>query len=175
MAIEIIPKKVKAKLPVVNILFYLSLILLIISVLGYFILGYFQKNSARTLQNIENIISQKETPEVKALEKRIFGYQKKIEIVDSLLTSHQLSRNFFSFLENLSYPKIFFSKLNLDVGKLQASISGQAESFESLGQQLSIFRRGEFVKDVNLTEVSIGKEGEIKFSIELSFDSQMFK
>ncbi len=175
MPIEIIPKKVEAKLPVVNILSYLSLILLIISVLGYFILGYFQKNSARTLQNIEDIISQKETPEVKVLEKRVFGYQKKIEIVSSLLTSHKVSRNFFSFLESFSYPKIFFSKLDLNVGKLQASVSGQTETFESLGQQLLIFRRGEFVKDVNLTEVSIGKEGEVKFTIELSFNPQLFK
>lgn len=175
MAIEIIPKKVEAKLPIVNILFYVFLILLIISVLSYFILGYFQKKSARTLENIEDIISQKETPEVKALEKRIFGYQKKIEMIDSLLTSHQLSRNFFTFLENLSSPKIFFSKLDLNVEKLEASLSGQAESFEGLGQQLLIFRKGEFIKDVNLTKVSIGKEGEIEFTIELSFDPQLFK
>ena len=175
MAIEIIPKKIEAKLPVVNILLYLSLILLIISVLSYFILGYFQKNSARTLQNIENVISQKETPEAKALEKKIFGYQKKIEMVDSLLTSHQLSRNFFTLLENLSYPKIFFSKLDLNVEKLQVSLSGQAESFEALGQQILIFRRGEFIKDINLTKVSIGKEGEIEFNIELSFDPALFQ
>jgi len=175
MAIEIIPKKIEAKLPAVNILFNLSLILLIIFVLSYFVLGYFQKKSARTLQNIENIISQEETSEVKALKKKVFGYQEKIEEVASLLTSHQLSRNFFTRFENLSSPKIFFSKLDLDVGKLQASLSGQAENFEALGQQLSIFKKGEFIKDVNLTKVSIGKEGEIEFTVELSFDPQMFK
>jgi len=174
MAIEIIPKKTEAKLPAVNILFYLSLILLIIFALSYFVLGYFQKKSAKTLQNIEDIISQKETS-VKALKEKIFGYQEKIEVVASLLTSHQLSRNFFTRLEDLSCPKVFFSNLDLDVGKYQVSLSGQTESFEALGQQLLIFKKGEFIKDVNLTKVSIGKEGEIEFSIELSFDPQMFK
>lgn len=175
MAIEIIPKKTEAKLPAVNILFYLSLILLIIFVLSYFVLGYFQKKSAKTLQNIEDIISQKETSEAKALKKKIFGYQEKIEVVASLLTSHQLSRNFFTRLEDLSCPKVFFSNLDLDVGKSQVSLSGQTESFEALGQQLLIFKKGEFIKDVNLTKVSIGKEGEIEFTIELSFDPQIFK
>lgn len=174
MAIEIIPKKTEAKLPAVNILFYLSLILLIIFALSYFVLGYFQKKSAKTLQDIEDIISQKETS-AKALKEKIFGYQEKIEVVASLLTSHQLSRNFFTRLEDLSCPKVFFSNLDLDVGKSQASLSGQTESFEALGQQLLIFKKGEFIKDVNLTKVSIGKEGEIEFSIELSFDPQMFK
>jgi len=175
MAIEIIPKKTEAKLPAVNILFYLSLILLIIFVLGYFVLGYFQKKSARTLQNIENIIFQKETSEAKALKKKIFGYQEKIEAVASLLTSHRLSRDFFTRLEDLSYPKVFFSNLDLDVGRAQVSLSGQTENFEALGQQLLIFKKGEFIKDVSLTKVSIGKEGEIEFIIELSFDPEMFK
>ena len=175
MAIEIIPKKIEAKLPAVNILFYLSLILLIIFVLSYFVLGYFQKKSARTLQNIQDLISQKETSEAKALKKKIFGYQEKIEAVASLLASHQLSRDFFTRLEDLSYPKVFFSELDLDVGKSQASLSGQTESFEALGQQLLIFRKGEFIKDVNLTKVSIGREGKIEFIIELSFDPKMFK
>ncbi|MCJ7786741.1 hypothetical protein MUP06_00800 [Patescibacteria group bacterium] len=174
MAIEIIPKKTEAKLPAVNILFYLSLILLIIFALSYFVLGYFQKKSAKTLQDIEDIISQKETS-AKALKEKIFGYQEKIEVVASLLTSHQLSRNFFTRLEDLSCPKVFFSNLDLDVGKSQVSLSGQTESFEALGQQLLIFKKGEFIKDVNLTKVSIGKEGEIEFTIELSFDPQIFK
>jgi len=175
MAIEIIPKKAEAKLPATNILFSLSLILLIILVLSYFMVGYFQKRSVNTLQNIENIISQKETAELKALNKKIFGYQEKINMISSLLASHKMSRDFFTRLEDLTSPKVFFSKLDLDTEKDQLSLSGRTESFESLGQQLLIFKKGEFVKSVNLTKTSIGKEGEIEFTIDIYFDSQIFK
>jgi len=175
MAIEIIPKKTEVKLAVADILFNLSLILLVILVLSYFALGYFQKKSAVALKNIENIISQEETSEVGALKKKVFGYQEKIEAVSSLLASHQTSRNFFTRLEDLTLPEVFFSELDLDVGQSRASLSGKTENFESLSQQLSIFRNGEFVKEVNLRKISIGKEGKVEFTIDISFDSQMFK
>ena len=176
MAIEIIPKKIETKLPtLLNILFYFALILLIISLLSLLALFLFQKNSKKILQNIEEKIAEKGTPEERALEGKIILYQKKINDFSDLLNSHQANLKFFTSFEGLTHPKIFFSKVDLKISEGKVILSGTAENFEVLGQQFLIFKKENFIKNINLTKISIGEEGEIDFSLELTFEPEKFK
>lgn len=176
MAIEIIPKKVETKLPtLLNILFYLALILLIISLLSSLALFLFQKNSKKVLQNIEEKLAEKGTPEERALEGKIILYQKKINDFSDLLNSHQSNLKFLTVLESLTHPKIFFSKVDLKIREGKVILAGTAENFEVLGQQFLIFKKENFIKDVSLTKVSISKEGKIDFNLELSLEPEKFK
>jgi len=176
MAIDIIPKRITAKPPILlNVLFYLSLTLLIISILSYFALFLFQKNSQKTLNDLEKKIALKGTPEEKALEAKILLYQDKINNFSDLINSHQLNSNFFNFLESLTHPQIFFSKADLKIREGHVFISGIAENFEVLGQQFLIFKEESFVKNVSLLKASVGKDGKIEFDLDLVFDPAQFK
>lgn len=176
MVIEIIPKKVEARpLSLLNVLFYFSLILLVISIFTSLGLFLFQKNSFKTLQNITAEIDEKGTPEERVAEEKVLLYQKKINDFSNLLNLHQSNLEFFASLENLTHPRVFFSKADLKIGEGRISLSGTAENFEVLGQQFLIFTKENFVKNVNLLQVSIGKEGRIEFVLELSFDPEEFK
>jgi hypothetical protein len=175
MAIEIIPRKA-APMPLwLKILFYTLITLLLVSVLGYFILGHFQKKSLTALQNLEEEISKEKTPQKIAQELEILSYQKKINDFSLLLDHHLLSSKTFSFLEKTSHPRIWFSKINLIPGEALVIISGRAETFSALGQQLQIFKNEAFIKDTTLSKIFLGGKGEIEFTLTLSFDSGFFK
>lgn len=174
MAIEIIPRKA-VPLPLwLKILFYILISLLLAALLSYFILGHFQKKSLTALQNLEEEIRKEKTPQKIALEKEILSYQKKINDFSLVLDHHLLSSKFFGFLEKTSHPRIWFSKINLSPGEHLAVISGRAETFLVLGQQLQILKSEALIKNTNLSKISLGKKGEIEFTLTLSFDPKFF-
>lgn len=173
--IEIIPRPAK-KLPLwQNLLFYFSIILLLITILSYFILGHFLKKSEKALQDLELTLARGKTTEELSLEKEVLSWQKKIEDFSKLIREHTLASNFFLFLEKNCHPKAFFSKVNLKPGANQAVLSGQAENFSVLAQQISILKSKKEIKDLNLSSIIIGKEGKVDFILNLLLEPQLFK
>ncbi|MBZ9571756.1 hypothetical protein KJA15_00220 [Patescibacteria group bacterium] len=176
MAIEIIPKEA-AKLPLwQNILFYLSLILLLTSISGYLVLHYvYYKKAELALDELEIALEKGKTPQQELLKKEILNYQKTIEDFSSLLSAHQISSKFFISLEKICHPKVFFTKVNLNIDEKKGNIFGKTESFQALGQQLLIFKKDEMIKSINLSNVGIGKGGDIEFTLGLSLWPELFK
>jgi len=172
---EIIPRKA-VELPFwLKILFYVLISLLIIVFLGYFILGHFQKKSLASFQNLEAEISGEKTPQKIALEEEILSYQKKIGDFGLILNHHLISSKFFDFLEENTHPKVWFSQISLSPEAGLATLSGHAETFSALGQQIQILKREATLKDIVLAKISLGKKGEIEFTLDLSFDVNFFK
>lgn len=175
MAIEIIPRKA-VLLPLwLKILFYILIALLLAAVLSYFILDHFQKKSLTAFYNLEEEIREEKTPQKIALELEILSYQKKINDFALIFDYHLIASKFFSFLEKTSHPRIWFSKINLNPGEALAVVSGRAETFLVLGQQLQILKKEALVKNASLTKISLGEKGEIEFTLTLSFDPKFFK
>lgn len=173
--VEIIPKPAVKKPPWLNILFYFSLLLLVGIISGYFVLISLTKKSTTTLQNLEQSLVKERAPEEKRLEGKVISWQRKIEKVNPLLNEHYFPSKTFGLLEKLSHPQVWFSELELNLTEARAEISGIAESFPVLGQQLLLFKKEPKILEVNLSEVSIGEEREINFTLNLSLDSQLFK
>ena len=174
MAIEIIPKKPESRLPnLQDIIFYLSVIALIVLIPGYFGLVFWENKLAKETKEAEENIIKMETPQMKTLEKQVLGQQRKIINFSAALKTHTLNSNLFDLIENLIHPKVLFSELSLSGSS--ALITGYAKSFEALGQQLRILREGNFVTSADLLKVGLGKEGEIQFIIELNFDPRLLE
>lgn len=174
MAIEIIPKKVVEPSPWQNTLLYFFISLLLVSILGYFALDYFVKEADRNLQELKEELIEARSPQQIALEKEILDYREKIEDFSFLLISHQKTSNFFDFLEKITHPEVFFSELNLDTKESRVRLYGQAESFQTLGQQLLIFQKSEFIQGLRLPEIRIREEGKIEFVFDFSLDPELF-
>jgi len=173
--VEIIPRKA-VELPLwLKILFYVLIALLVLAFLSYFILGHFQKKSLVSLQNLETEISREKTPQKITLEKEILGYQKKIRDFGLILNHRLVSSKFFDFLEGTSHPQVWFSQVSLSPGAGLSVVSGHAETFPALGQQIQILRKETTLKDVALDKISLGKKGEIEFTLNLTFDVNFFK
>jgi len=175
MAIEIIPKP-KAKIPSwLNFLFYFSIVLLIASPSAYFALDYFLKKTEANLQTLEETLAKEKTPQEIALENRVLGHQKKTRDFSWLINQHLYSSKFFAFFQKICHPKVWFSQISLDFKASQLVVSGEAETFLVLGQQLQIFKQENLIKSVNLARISMGREGGVDFSFNLLLDPIIFK
>ncbi|KPJ71800.1 hypothetical protein AMJ50_00480 [Parcubacteria bacterium DG_74_3] len=175
MAIEIIPKP-PVKIPFwQNFLFYFSFLLLIASIVSYFALGRFITQGEATLLELQDTLTRERTGQEIALENRVFACQKKIDDFSQLIKQHLFPSKGFLFIENLCHPRVWLSQFGLELPSYQLVISGQADSFSALGQQLLIFENNSSIKEVNLSQLSIGKEGGVEFIINLSLDPRIFQ
>lgn len=174
MAIEIIPKPAQ-KLPLwQNILFYISIALLIASISSYFVLDHFFKKAEINFKSLEETLSKK-TPAERVLEARVSSHRKKINNFSQLINQHLYSSKFFDFFQGLSHPKIWFSEFNLNPQDNRLVVSGQAESFLVVGQQILILKQENLIQDVDLSKLSIGETGKVDFTINLSLNPNIFK
>ncbi len=173
MAIEITPRpKIKASLWAI-ILWSFCLVLLIVFIASYV---YFEKESEKMVEDLKITASEKAlAQEIEKKSQELLLYQKKINDFGTLVSEHRKTENIFEFLERTTLPNVWFSDFNFDSSKNTVELSGQAESFVALGQQLRVLKKEKFLKNINLSKVSIGKEGEIDFSLHLTFGNQLYK
>ena len=173
--VQIIPKPIGKKLSLQKILFYFSIFLFLGLLLFYFILTSLGKKSENIFSKLEESIAKGKTPEMSSLEKENLNVQKKIKDISPLLQSHLSPSKSLEFFEKNTHPQVFFSEINLNSLNSTASLSGQTDSFLTLGQQLAIFEKEPLVEKVDLTQVSITKEGKVGFSLNFSFNPKIFK
>ena len=173
MAIEIIPKP-PIKIPGwLNFLLYFSIALLIATILSYFIINNSLKRANLTTKELEEALAK--TPQEIALEAEILGYQKKIQDILPLIDLHLAPSHFFEFLEKVSHPRIWFSTLSLWSREAEVKLSGQAENFSALGQQILALKKEAIIKSLRLSGVSLGEGGRVNFNLDLSLSPEIFK
>jgi len=171
---EIIPKQTPRVPPWLDILFYLSVGLLVLSFIAYFLLNNSIKTSQKNLATLEETLS-KEVSEKATLKNEILTYQKKIKDFSGLINGHLKSSKIFVFIEEKCHPKVWFNEFTLNTEKGNVMLSGEAQSFESLGQQMLILRDEKMVKSIELGDVSLSKEGKISFNLNIFFNPSIFK
>ncbi len=171
---EIIPKQGPKIPPWVDILFYLSVILLIFTFVSYFAVNHFIKKSQDTLADLEKTLAS-EISEKASLKKEILTYEKKINDFSRLISVHGKASNVFAFIEEQCHPNIWFNNFILDAEGEKLFLTGEAQDFQSLGQQMLIFREeNDVIKSVELGDVSLKKEGGISFKLTFLLDPSIF-
>ena len=173
--VQIIPKPIEKIPSWQKKLFYFSIFLFITLLISYFILTSLEKKSENILSKLEEALSKGKTPEMSSLEKENLNEQKKIESISPLIEKHVFPSKVFEFFERNTLPQVFFSEINLNSLNSTASLSGECDSFLTLGQQLAIFEKEPLIEKVDLTQASITKTGEIEFSLDFSFNPKIFK
>jgi len=173
MAIEIIPKKAERIPSWQNILLYISIIVFVFAVAVFFILNYYVKKGESALSEAEDKLIKAKGPQVE-LEKEILNFQKKINDFGTLVSQHKRSSNFFEFLETLCHPDVFFHSIDLIVRTNKVSLLGKTKNFETLEQQILIFKNEVKIKNVELMSLGRGEEGGIEFKLEASLDPLIF-
>ena len=113
-------------------------------------------------------------PEKLALEKEILSYQRKIDDFSFLIDQQLEGSRLFTAFEKVVHPRVWFSKFSLSLEEKRVTLSGHAESFEVLGQQLYIIQNQDWIKDAELGTVSMAEEGKIDFSLFFTINPKFF-
>jgi hypothetical protein len=134
-----------------------------------------QSKAEKTIESIDAQAAQLENSEEAALEKEVLTNQKKIKQFNLLINDYEYSSSIFGFLENLTHPKVYFSSFNFNIESGELSLSGMADSFESLNQQLEIFQEEPKIITSTLSNVGFSQDSDISFSFVLTLDPTIFQ
>jgi hypothetical protein len=173
MPIEIFPKpKVEIK-PLALIFLIISVFLVAAAGISYIvILNFTQKTKAEILQKRQTI---EKTPEESSLEARMLSIQTKIENFKTLLSQHKKASNVFALLEEKCHPKVWFGNFSFNSQNAQVQVSGTADSFISLEQQMQILKGEKSIKSINLSGISLSEDKKVSFSLSLALDPQILQ
>ena len=173
MAIKITPEpKIKTSLWIT--IFGIFCIILVLALLAnYFYLDRLIKQMVQEIQEKEKAMVV--TPSEKALEDELYLLEGRINNFSELLSEHGKPLNIFNFLESTCLPNVQLSTFNFTSEKNEVSVSGQADSFVVLGQQILVLGQEPLLKNLNLSEISMSEEGKVGFAFLLTFDPQIFK
>jgi hypothetical protein len=175
--VEIIPKAPE-KLPLwQSLLLFLSIILLMLAVGGYFGFGYFEKEISKEIKDVEKQISQVKTDEEKALEKNLFSLEKKVSDYSEVFSEHRLPSELFPFLAKICHPKVRF--LSVDFSRqpgdlYKISIPSVGESYVVVHQQIEILRGRKDILDLEISNIAVGKEGQLNFNLSFEISPEIF-
>ena len=172
---NLIPKPASKPSSLLNVLFYVSIVALMGTVLVYVWLSISVNNTLAILDRLNLSLAEMKTNEQQQLQDKALNYQKKIKDFNSLFTAHQSVRDFFKLLEENTHPQVWFSDIRLDINEGDLHLSAAAKDFQSVEQQFIIFKNLKDFSEVSLSDISIGKQGEISFSLEIALNPELFE
>jgi hypothetical protein len=173
--IDLIPKKPKEEPVWQEVLFYLSFAVLVFSLLIFLFLTRAMKVNKLEIEKIEQELTREKTQEEISLEKEVLSSEKKISTFSLLIDQQKRLSKVFDLFEKFVHPQVFFSKLSFTAKDNKVLLEGRADNFQALGQQSLLFKAEPLIRESNLEQASIGKDGGIDFNFGIILDNQFFK
>jgi uncharacterized protein YoxC len=174
MAIEIIPKKKEIVPPWQILIFVISIIILLASVLFYLFLSNQEKKYQTKIKEIQKIIDE-EAKEKEGKIKEVSEINNRISTFSKIIQNHFFVSDLFKLISDLTHPKVYYKNFDLNTEKNSLSLSGETENFFTLGQQILLFKENEMIKGIDISKISKTKEGKVEFGINLILNPEIFK
>jgi Tfp pilus assembly protein PilN len=173
--VDLIPKQVKrfSNLYRPDFYFYLGLAFVFVSVLSVVLLLLLENNSIKNLQTLEDKINEVGTKEEKIQEAQLLLNKKRIEDFAGLLAERQKTSAVFKIIEESTLPDVWLTKM--DVSGSRVELAGQTPNFRILGQQLLVLKDQSLIEQTTLSNLAIGKKGEVEFNLTVLFKPEAFK
>ena len=174
--VRIIPKP-KPKIPGwLNFLFWLSL------VLGFCVIGsfFYFRHQIFTLKEKENSLGR----QVSELEKKIeedlkkegvAEISEKIKYFSELLKEQKTPSKVFEFLRSVTHPRVQIVSLNFNVKDYKMTLGAVTDNFQTLGEQLLVLRKNQYVQNLEVSNISLNKEGKVEFGLNFTLKEEIYK
>jgi len=176
MAIEVTSQKPK-KVLWQNLLFYFSLFLVFLALAGFLALQYyFIPRSSQKMTELSEAAALQGTEEQRKTESEVLKASGEIYDFKILQQNCPETSKFFKEFEKWVHPKIYFKTLSLNSVNGLANLEGQADSFQTLIQQISILEtKQEFIKTFELSNIALAEKGGVSFNLLLTLEPVIFK
>ena len=171
---ELIPKEKIKTDSIFNKLFLFSLIFLIILGCSYIFLRFKNSSIQSDIKDVNNQMIEIKKGEDNNIEKYVFDSKKKINDFSEILKKHKITSSFFAFIDEASNKEVKFLELSLNTETKNVSLKGETENFDTLGKQILNLKKSDLVKGLDISNISLNKEGKVNFSVNFSLDSKIF-
>ncbi|MBU3918578.1 hypothetical protein KKC63_01575 [Patescibacteria group bacterium] len=166
--VQVIPRTSEKSATRLNLILpWFSLLLVVVVIVGIFFLSSKINASNKRISQLDAELSQAKSQEEIDIEKKLMAYKKKVSSVISILEDRKRILEFYSFLEELVHPDVYFNKLSLDMTQGIAMLTGIAKDFKALGQQISAFKESGYIFNAQAETVSLDEEEGIGFAMSI--------
>lgn len=171
--VEIIPKREERTPPVVNLIFWASLVLAVAVAAGIFILQNFQRQQRLAIQQSEQQLLADPSPEQKQLEEDMLSWKQRLDDFKLLADERRTPLPLFSLLETSVHPAVVFTGLTVNLNQNRTLLSGETDSFKHVDEQILLLRQKSEVADLQLVRIELGEGGRVEFSVDFSLEEQV--
>lgn len=103
-------------------------------------------------------------------------FSKKLNMVEAVVTKHQVISKFLTTLASSTVGTIYFESFdygNLEVGKLDVNLTGRANSYAAVALQESVLNQNKYFKSVVFSGLTLVEGGAVSFKLNISVDPQI--
>jgi hypothetical protein len=167
-------KKIEVRRPGENKPVILSLIFTGI-VLGTYLGLMFYKNSIlSSISQADEQLAALEKSRDKKLEQKILSLQQQLSVVAPLINSHTFWSQGLSKIQSLIQPQVQFKFLNADGPGAKFVFQAAAANYTTVAKQIAAFYADDSITDIILSKAAILPDGNIDFTMQLTFDPAKF-
>lgn len=158
-----------------DVLFYFVGALLLGAILCYGIFVLKTYLLEEKISQFNSQIAAYGTMEQKASEKQVLDYKKKIDDFSSILATHKISSNIFTFLETITVANVWFSNFDMAQSTNEMRLAGEAETMEALSRQVELFEASKGrIASITVLSSQVAPNGKVKFILNLVLDPAIF-
>jgi len=174
MAIEIKTRPKQSSTSPFLIIGVIICLLVIIGVVGSYIYFHLEINKTQKAIAEKEAKAREVNQEIAAREAELRPMKAKIEQYAKLIASHKSPLDIFSFLEDSCLPEVYFYNIVLNTEKRSADLSGHAENFGTLEQQIAYLRSQPEVAKLDINSVILDIDEEVDFKFNIIFNASLF-
>lgn len=115
------------------------------------------------------------TEENKSVEKRVGQISKQLEKFSEIFASKKTSFVVFDFLRSFCHPNVSFSSLALNLKTGELALAGKTDTYQSLSEQVIIFKELKNIENLNVSDIFLNKEGQVTFRISFILSQTFFQ
>lgn len=173
--VDIIPKPKTTSPWWTNLAIFISISLLLASIVTYFFLNSLINRVNSEITKVEQELNAEPESEIKEKEAYILKNKTLIDNFSLIFSGRPTMLGAFALIEKVSHPEVWFRTASFSPVESKIFLSGEASSFEALGEQYLVLQQEPLIESVNLSGIEMEKNGRVGFSFDLICDSKLFK
>ncbi|MBM4177285.1 hypothetical protein FJ208_00565 [Candidatus Gribaldobacteria bacterium] len=109
-------------------------------------------------------------PKNQAEEKKFLSLKTQINDFGSVFQKHQTVSGIFSLIQDFCHKNIQFTSLTMSLQEGLLELSGRADNFVALSEQLIILREWPDVENPQISDIKLEKDGKVNFRLSFNFN-----
>jgi len=158
-----------------KVFFALSIGVFVFSVGGFVLLFFLESRTQQRIVAMQALLGAEKTTAQTQLEQDVLTLRTRLKDFATLTELRKDVFPVFSFLETVVHPEVTFLSMNVDASRNTTKLTGTAESFSALDEQLAVFKEREEPSSFSLTNLQLGEQGGVDFQMEIQFPAAFFQ
>ena len=157
-----------------NLLIWLAIGLLVVIILGYLGLFFYNDSLNKEKLALEIRIGDKSSERDLELEKSLRELERGEGNLKKFEEIHIFSSKLFQMLEELTLANVLWRNFSADLSKNRIDLKGQAANYNILAEEIKTLEKDPRIKKVETSGISLGAGG-VNFNMFLEFNPDLLK